>query len=49
MDISLVKLVLLLAGLLTYGRPDGWNVAVQARLLWGGVPWQWAIGAGVRW
>lgn len=32
MDISLVKLVLLLAGLVAYGRPDGWDVAVQARL-----------------
>jgi len=32
MDISLVKLVLLLAGLIAYGRPDDWDVAVQARL-----------------
>lgn len=32
MDISLVKLVLLLAGLVAYGRPDGWDVAAQARL-----------------
>ena len=32
MDISLVKALLLLAGLLANGRPDGWNVAWQASL-----------------
>ncbi len=32
MDISLVKLILLIAGLVAYGRPDGWDVAAQARL-----------------
>ena len=32
MDVSLTKLLLLLWALLAYGRPDGWDVAWQARL-----------------
>lgn len=29
---------------------EGWWVTLEvARPLWGGVPWRWAIGAGVRW
>lgn len=28
----------------------GWWATLElARPLWGGVPWRWAIGAGVRW
>lgn len=26
-----------------------WATLEVARPLWGGVPWRWAIGAGVRW
>lgn len=29
---------------------EGWWATLEvARPLWGGVPWGWAIGAGVRW
>jgi hypothetical protein len=29
---------------------EGWWATLEvARPLWGGVPWRWAIGAGVRW